>query len=91
MSRKKEVGWWKRGRRSNKIETGEKSMEERKRGGKRVTRKEEKREEKMKREIVVKFIDYYIKFKGIFLPDLKPQQSLIQFYLYSVSTTNRTV
>ena len=66
-------------------------MEERKRGGKKVTRKEEKREEKMKREIVINFIDCYIQFKGIFLPDLKPQQSLIQFYVDSVSTTNRTI
>ena len=66
-------------------------MEERKRGGKKVTRKEEKRGEKMKREIVIKFMDCYIQFKDIFLPDLKPQQSLIQFYLYSVSTTNRTI
>ena len=66
-------------------------MEERKRGGKKVTRKEEKREEKMKREIVIKFMDCYIQFKDILLPDLKPQQSLIQFYLYSVSTTNRTI
>ena len=49
MSIKKKVGRWKRERRSNKIETGEKSMEERKRGGKKVTRKEENREEKMKR------------------------------------------
>ena len=79
----------KRERRSSKIETGEKSMEERKRGGKKVTRKEEKREEKMKREIVINFIDYSI--QNIFRPDLKPQQSLIQFYVDSVSTTNRTI